>query len=70
MIGFLQALGIVAQDSEGRLSIVFVMALSLADTVLVVGLVLLFLRAQREQVRDVLARRQPGTGEKWRSASF
>jgi membrane protease YdiL (CAAX protease family) len=63
VIGFLQALGIVSQDSQGRLSIVFVMALSLADTVLVVGLVLLFLRAQREQVRDVLARRSPARGE-------
>ncbi len=63
VIGFLQALGVVSEDSQGRLSIVWVMALSLADTVLVVGLVLLFLRAQREQVRDVLARRSPARGE-------
>ncbi len=59
VIGVLQALGLVAEDSQGRLSIVFVMALSLADALLVVGLVLLFLRAHRERVRDVLAGWRP-----------
>jgi membrane protease YdiL (CAAX protease family) len=54
VIGFLQTLGLLAQDGEGRLSLVFVMTLSLADTVLIVGLVLLFLRAHRERARDVL----------------
>ncbi|MGH9313326.1 MAG: CPBP family intramembrane glutamic endopeptidase [Vicinamibacterales bacterium] len=63
MIGFLQAMGLGAQDAGGRLSIVFVMALSLADAVLVVGLVLLFLRAHRERVRDVLAGGRPSARE-------
>jgi len=60
VIGVLQALGLVPQDAQGRLSIVFVMALSLVDALLVVGLVLLFLRANREQARNVLARRPHG----------
>lgn len=59
VIGVLQALGLVPQDAQGRLSIVFVMALSLVDALLVVGLVLLFLRAHREQAREVLAGRRP-----------
>jgi membrane protease YdiL (CAAX protease family) len=54
VIGFLQTFGLVAQDPEGRLSLVFVMTLSLADALLIVGLVLLFLRAHRESARDVL----------------
>jgi hypothetical protein len=50
----LQSLGLVALDSQGRLSIVFVMVQSLADALRLVGLVLVFLRAHREGVREVL----------------
>lgn len=63
VIGFLRTLGLGAQDAQGGLSIAFVMALSLADAVLVVGLVLVFLRAHRERARDVLAGRRPPAGE-------
>ena len=59
VIGLLQSLGLVALDSQGRLSLMFVMALSLADALLVVGLVLLFLRAHRERVREVLTGGRP-----------
>jgi membrane protease YdiL (CAAX protease family) len=59
VIGFLQAFGLVTENPDGRLSLPFVMTLSLADTLLVVGLVLLFLRAHRERARDVLVGRRP-----------
>jgi uncharacterized protein len=63
VIAFLRAMGLGIQDPEGRLSITFVMALSIADAVLVVGLVLLFLRAHGERVADVLTARRPVTRE-------
>lgn len=63
VIGFLQAFGLVTQDAGGRLSIGFVMTLSLADAVLIIGLVVLFLRAHRESARDVLVGRRPAAGE-------
>jgi membrane protease YdiL (CAAX protease family) len=63
VIGVLQAFGLVTENTDGRLSLPFVITLSLADTLLLVGLVLLFLRAHRERARDVLVGRRPVAGE-------
>jgi membrane protease YdiL (CAAX protease family) len=63
VIGFLQAFGLGIEDGAGRLSLAFVMTLSLADAVLIVGLVLLFLGAHGERPRDVLMGRRPISGE-------
>jgi membrane protease YdiL (CAAX protease family) len=54
VISVLVSAGFGARDAAGRLSIIFVVALSLVDAVLVVGLVLWFLRAGGERARDVL----------------
>jgi membrane protease YdiL (CAAX protease family) len=59
VIGFLQVFGVVAQDPAGRLSLTFVMMLSLADALLIVGLALLFLRAHGERPSEVLVGRRP-----------
>jgi len=48
------ALGYPAFGSDGRLQIGFVLGVSVVDTVLLVGLVVLFLRAHDERPRDVL----------------
>jgi membrane protease YdiL (CAAX protease family) len=63
VIGFLQAFGLGPQDEAGRLSLAYVMSVSLADALLIVGLVLLFLHAHRERPRDVLIGRRPVAGE-------
>lgn len=47
------------QTAEGSWSPLFVATLSLLDTALVIGLVLLFLRAHRERPRDVLLGQRP-----------
>src|SRR5262245_60055162 len=47
----------------GGLSLRYVAALSLLDTVVLVGLVLLFLRAHGESARTIILGRQPIAGE-------
>ena len=54
LIGFLVSLGLRMETGDGRLSPAFIFALSLIDTVLVVGLIAFFLRAHRESIRRVL----------------
>lgn len=48
-----QILGFNQRDAAGRLSVAYVAALSLADAVLLIGLILLFLRSHGERPRDV-----------------
>lgn len=50
----LQVFGISQNDAHGRLSVAFVVALSLADAIALIGLILIFLRAHGEHPRDVL----------------
>ena len=57
------ALGFPAFGPDGRLQIGFVLGVSLVDTVLLVGLIVLFLRAHGERPRDVLFGRRPISGE-------
>jgi membrane protease YdiL (CAAX protease family) len=54
LIGALQGFGLRLVTADGHLSPRFVFTLSLADAVFVVGLIVLFIRAHRESVRDVL----------------
>lgn len=54
LIFVMRGFGIRMQTAEGHLSPPFVFTLSLVDAVLVVGLVVLFLRAHHESVRRVL----------------
>jgi membrane protease YdiL (CAAX protease family) len=54
LILVLRGLGMPMMRPDGHLSPPFVFLLSLADAAVVVGLVLLFLRAHRESVREVL----------------
>lgn len=48
------ALGYPAFGTDGRLQIGFVLGVSIVDTILLVGLIVLFLRAHGERPRDVL----------------
>lgn len=48
------AFGLRPLDAHGALSLRYVVSLSLIDTALLVGLIVFFLRAHRERVRDVL----------------
>jgi membrane protease YdiL (CAAX protease family) len=59
LILVLRGFGMSMFAAEGRLSPPFVFILSLADAVLVIGLVLVFLRAHRESVRHVLIGQRP-----------
>jgi membrane protease YdiL (CAAX protease family) len=59
----LAALGYMPFDSTGRLQVVYVVWLSLVDAVLLVGLIVLFLRARGEHPRDVLLGTRPIAGE-------
>ena len=52
---------------HGRLSVAFVVGLSLVDTALLVGLILILLHAHGEQPRDVFLGRRPLMGEAWRA---
>jgi membrane protease YdiL (CAAX protease family) len=61
--GTLAALGYRAQTSTGKLSVNYVVALSLGDAVLLVGLILLLLRAHGERPREVLFGRRSPVGE-------
>jgi membrane protease YdiL (CAAX protease family) len=45
--------------SQGRLSVPYVVTLSLVDSVLLIGLIVLFLRAHGERARDVLLGQRP-----------
>ncbi len=53
ILGTLRAAGVPARQPNGELSLAFVSILTLADTVLVVGLIVLFLMANDERPRDV-----------------
>jgi membrane protease YdiL (CAAX protease family) len=52
--GAFTALGYAPFNAAGTLSTVYVVGISLADTALLVGLVLLFLHVHRERPRDVI----------------
>jgi len=61
LIAVLAGFGMPLRTAEGLLSPAFVFTLSLADAVIVVGLVFLFLNIHRESPRDVLVgTRRPG----------
>jgi membrane protease YdiL (CAAX protease family) len=57
------ALGYTPFDATGRLQVGYVVGLSLIDAVLLVGLIVLFLRAHGESPRDVLLGRRPPVAE-------
>lgn len=59
----LRAFGFAPLTSQGRLSLSFVVTLSLVDTALLIGLILLFLQAHGERARDVLLGHRPVLGE-------
>jgi uncharacterized protein len=59
IITLLHAAGLAPTDAAGRLSIAFVVLLALLDSVLVVGLVLLFLWSHGERARPVLLGSRP-----------
>ena len=59
LIGLLSSAGLRMQTEAGRLSPLFVFTVSLLDTVLVVGLVFLFIRAHRESARSLLLGNRP-----------
>ena len=54
LILVMRGLGVPMRAGDGRLSPPFIFALSLVDAGLVIGLVLMFLRAHHESARDVL----------------
>ena len=54
ILAVMSGFGMRLQTASGSWSPLFVATLSLLDTALVIGLVLLFLRAHRERARDVL----------------
>jgi len=59
------AAGLQPFDEAGRLSMRYVLTVSLADTVLIVGLVWVFLRQHGERPLEVIAGRRPWLGEAW-----
>lgn len=61
----LMAVGLASTSGDG-LSFAFVVTLSVLDTIVVLGLVALFLAARGESSRDVLFGRVPVWGEVWR----
>ena len=61
--GTLLALGYPAKLPNGQLNVGYVVALSLGDAALLVGLILLLLYAHGERPRDVLFGRRPIVGE-------
>lgn len=54
VLGTMKAAGMAPRDPGGNLSLTFISVLSIADAVLVISLVALFLRVNGERVRDVL----------------
>jgi membrane protease YdiL (CAAX protease family) len=59
----LHALGYTQYDSDGRLSLGYVATLSLVDAALLVGLIVIFLRAHGERPREVFLGARPVAGE-------
>ena|SRR5436190_5198814 len=59
----MSAFGFVAESSPGHYRIGFIVAISMADSIAVIGLVLLFLRTHGERPRDVLLGDRPPLGE-------
>jgi membrane protease YdiL (CAAX protease family) len=59
----LNAAGFSPLKGNGELSLGYVVTLSLVDTVLLIGLIVLFLRAHGERLRDVLLGSRPIGGE-------
>ena len=59
----LNAAGFSPLDAGGRLSLGYIVTLSLADTVLLIGLIVLFLRAHGERLSDVMLGPRPIAGE-------
>ena len=57
------AFGFSPYTSEGRLSVAYVVTLSLVDTALLIGLMVLFLHAHGERAGDVFLGRRPVSGE-------
>jgi membrane protease YdiL (CAAX protease family) len=54
LLGLLTAAGMPMKTGDGHLSPPFVFTLSLADTILVIGLVFVFFRAHGERAREIL----------------
>src|SRR5262245_953905 len=59
----LRAFGLVPTAANGELSMRFVVALLLTDTVLLIGMILFLLRAHGERPRDVFLGTRPIAGE-------
>ena len=59
----LNAAGFSPIDAAGRLSLGYIVTLSLVDSVLLIGLIVLFLRAHGERLSDVLLGARPIAGE-------
>jgi membrane protease YdiL (CAAX protease family) len=59
LAGLLMAAGLSIRTDDGQLSPGFVFTLSLLDTMLVIGLILILLTAHGERPRDVLLGRRP-----------
>jgi membrane protease YdiL (CAAX protease family) len=57
------ALGFAPYTSQGRLSVPYVVILSLVDTALLIGLMVLFLHAHGERAREVFLGQRPVLGE-------
>src|SRR5262245_30189847 len=62
------ALGYGPFIAQGTLRLSYVVGISLGDSVLLIGLVLLFLYAHGERPRDVIVGRRPIAGEAWHGA--
>jgi membrane protease YdiL (CAAX protease family) len=63
VVSVLTTFGMKVRLADGALSPHFVFALTLIDTLLLVGLILFFLRAHHEPVREVLLGSRPPSGE-------
>lgn len=61
--GTLSALGFRPFDTAGSLTTSYVVAVSLADALVIVGLVILFLRSHGERARDVIVGDRPAARE-------
>src|SRR5258708_15067797 len=59
----LNAAGFSPLKANGQLSLGYVVTLSLADTALLIGLIVLFLRSHGERLRDVFIGPRPISGE-------
>jgi membrane protease YdiL (CAAX protease family) len=57
------AFGFAPYTSQGRLSVPYVVTLSLVDTALLIGLMVLFLHAHGERAREVFLGQRPVLGE-------